>query len=293
MTRIVTPRLATIGLVKIGLVTIALATLALAISLLVGPSPSTQPATGAAANDSQVDQWADFPTGRTIDFSGHTWRVKGAGPERRYGPGGFPFGSSPQSVWVDQQGRLHLRVMEIDGVWHSAEVCLTEPLGHGDYRFTTVGRVDDLDPNLVFGLFIWEYQASYDEAGERNIANEFDIEFGTWKDPSRAPAQFVCQPWHHQSSLHPYRFALTGDQSLSTHAFRWLRNRVECRAWRGGPQREGVPEDQLTAWTYTGANVPAGAPRVHLNLWCIEEPPARGVPQEVIIERFEFVATQE
>ncbi|TWT80241.1 hypothetical protein CA13_16540 [Planctomycetes bacterium CA13] len=272
-----------------------IAKLAVMISLLAGSVAHAQrninaeAANDAAAIESKVDQWDNFPSGRMIQFSGHSWRVKGGGPNQRYGPGGFPFGASDQSVWVDKQGRLHLRVTQIDGVWHSAEVRLTEPLGHGDYRFTTVGRIDDLDPNLVFGLFLWEYQASYDESNARNVANEFDIEFGTWKDPKRAPAQFVCQPWHHKDSLHPYRFSLVGDDVLSTHTFRWLPKRVECRAWRGGPKGEHISDQQLTQWTYAGPNVPGGTPQVHLNFWCIEEPPARATPQEVIIDQFEFV----
>ena len=249
-------------------------------------------ASGPAASQTEVDQWKDFPSGRTIQFSGYSWRVKGNGSTRKYGPGGYPFGTSEKSVWVDEQGRLHLRVTKIDEVWHSAEVRLTKPLGYGDYRFTTIGRVDDLDPNLVFGLFLWEYQASYEESNARNVANEFDVEFGTWKDPKRAPAQFVCQPWHHQNSLHPYRFTLTDKDQASTHAFRWLADRVECRAWRGGAKNEGVAAQQLTRWAYKGLNVPKGAPQVHLNFWCIEEPPARGTPQEVVIERFEFIPAQ-
>lgn len=249
---------------------------------------------GAAADEAAaVDQWADFPTGRTVEFSGYTWRVKGLDAQTRYGPGGFAFGPTPQSVWVDDDGRLHLRVVEIDGVWYSTEVRLTEALGHGDYRFTTRGRVDDLDPNLIFGLFLWEYQASYAGVERTNIANEFDIEFGNWKDPERAPAQFVCQPWQRPANLHPYRFELKDDQSLSTHAFRWRPDAVDCRAWRGGPEEEYVAPARLTTWTYEGPHIPTGTPQVHLNLWCIEEPPARGVAQEVVIDRFEFVPLAE
>ncbi len=243
--------------------------------------------------DGIVDQWSDFPTGREIEFSGYTWRVKGSGPERRYGPGGFPFGPTEQSVWVDDDGRLHLRVTEIDGVWHSAEVRLVDALGHGDYRFTTVGRVDDIDPNLVFGLFLWEYQASYEGSDERNVANEFDIEFSIWKDSARAPGQFVCQPWTRADNLHGFRFSIADDDALSTHAFRWQSDRVACRGWHGGSEAEMDPEAQIVAWTYEGPHIPEGAPQIHLNLWCFREPPARGESQEVILDRFEFIPLAE
>ncbi|MEM1445648.1 MAG: hypothetical protein AAGF84_06300 [Planctomycetota bacterium] len=241
----------------------------------------------------EVDPWEDFPTARTIEFGGYAWRVKGSeDPAVTMGPGRFPFGPTEPSVWVDEQGRLHLRVIEKDGVWYSAEVRLTEFLGHGDYRFTTVGRVDEVDPHLIFGLFLWEYQADYTGSETRNVANEFDIEFGNWDDPKRAPAQFVCQPWQTADNLHPYWFDLEDDAARSTHAFRWRPDAMDCRAWRGGPEAENDSEARLTTWTYDGPDVPRGAPQVHLNLWCNRQPPERGTPQEVIIEKFEFVPWQ-
>jgi hypothetical protein len=93
--------------------------------------------------------------------------------------------------------------------------------------------------------------------------------------------------------MHPYRFQLAAADVLSTHAFRWLPDRVECRAWRGGHKGERVPDQRITEWIYSGPNVPEGAPQVHLNFWCIEEPPARATPQEVIVDRFEFVPAQD
>ena len=246
-------------------------------------------ARGEPVVEGAVDQWRHFSTGRTVQFSGYTWRVKGVDGGEAYGPGGFPFGPTPESVWVDEAGRLHLRVIEKAGRWYSAEVRLTEALGHGDYRFTTVGRVDDIDPHLIFGLFLWEYVPSYAEAATRNVANEFDIEFGNWDDPTRAPAQFVCQPYQVPGALHPFWFSLPDDDAKSTHAFRWRPDGVDSRAWRGGPEAETDAEARLTTWTYDGPHVPAGAPQLHLNLWCNRQPPERGVAQEVVIERFEFV----
>ncbi len=241
-----------------------------------------------------VNQWGDFPTGRTIEFSGYTWRVKGSTPDVRYGPGGFPFGADERTVWVDDRGRLHLKVSQIDGVWHSAEVRLTEYLGHGDYRFTTAGRVDELDLNLTFGLFIWEYVARFRERSRHeNAASEFDIEFGRWKDPERFPMQFVCQPFQPEGNLWAYDLKLTDDADVCTHAFRWLPDRVECRGWLGGLDAESDPEAQLADWTYRGRDNPKGKPQVHINLWCNGEPPARGEPVEVIVERFEFLPAED
>lgn len=265
-----------------------------ALFLVTGnPQPASNAEEAPTKMKNTFDQWHDFPTGRIVEFSGHAWRVKGSGPEVRYGPGGFPFGPSEQSVWVDQRGRLHLKALQIDGAWHSAEVRITEFLGHGDYRFTTAGRVDDLDPNLTFGLFLWEYVADHDQRfHNENSASEFDIEFGRWKDPARFPLQFVCQPYHREGNLWSYDLKLDAPDAVCTHAFRWLPDRVECRGWLGGPEAEHDPHAQRANWTYRGPDNGTGKPQVHLNLWCNEEPPARGEPVEVIVERFEFIPAE-
>ena len=43
-------------------------------------------------------QWNDFPGGNTLEFGGHTWRVKGPG---YYGPGTNYFCDAADCVWVD------------------------------------------------------------------------------------------------------------------------------------------------------------------------------------------------
>ena len=125
-------------------------------------------------------QWNDFPGGRTIDFSGRTWRVKGPG---FYGPGPNLFCDSSSCTWVDGNGRLHLTVKQTSGAWRSTEVVLEDPLGYGDYRFTTFGDIDTLHPNVVFGLFLWEYGPCY-EPGKLwwNPFNEIDVELSRWGD---------------------------------------------------------------------------------------------------------------
>ena len=54
-------------------------------------------------------------------------------------------------------------------------------LGYGDYVVTTVGRLDLLDPQAVFGIFLWQYVPCYDSAYLWwNPYDEIDIEYGRW-----------------------------------------------------------------------------------------------------------------
>lgn len=229
-------------------------------------------------------QWNDFPSGRTVDFSGRTWRVKGPG---LYGPGSNLFCHTADCVWVDAQDRLHLTVQNIGGQWYSTEVAAEQPLGYGDYIFTTVGRLDLLDPRVVFGLFLWQYGPCYDTAFLWwNPYNEIDVEFSRWGNPSNDIAQFVAQPWDYPGNIERFD-ASFADGELTSHAFRWLADRVEFRSWRGGPGDES-PGAMIHQWTYTGPHVPRPEqPRVHLNLWRISGAPAAA--QEVVLDAFTFV----
>ncbi len=229
-------------------------------------------------------QWDDFPGGRTIDFGGYTWRVKGPG---YYGPGPNLFSDSPSSVWTDGSDRLHTTIRSESGAWQSTEVVLEETLGYGDYIFTTVGSVDTLDQHAVLGMFLWQYGPCWDPAYLWwNPYNEIDVEISRWGNLSREIGQFVAQPFDWPGNISRFD-ASWGDGELASHAFRWLPDRVEYRSWRGGPSDES-PGILVHSWTYTGPHIPRPEqPRVHINLWQFEEPP--GTNQEVVFHDFTFV----
>jgi hypothetical protein len=229
-------------------------------------------------------QWNDFPGGRTVDFSGYSWRVKGPG---YYGPGPSLFCDTGDCVWIDVDGRLHMTIQEISGSWYSTEVALQPSLGYGDYIFTTMGQLDALDLNAVFGLFLWEYGRCWDNGYLWwNPYNEIDVEFSYWDNPTNDIGQFVAQPYDYVGNISRFD-ASFGVDELTSHAFLWLSDRVEFRSWRGGPQDE-APENMIHSWTYTGPHIPRPEqPRVHINLWQVNGPPS--VDQEVVIDEFTFI----
>ena len=228
-------------------------------------------------------QWNDFPGGRTIEFSGRTWRVKGPG---YYGPGPSLFCDTADCVWVDGEGRLHMTIKRIGGSWYSTEVVPEEALGYGDYIFTTNGDLDELDPNVVLGLFIWEYGDCWDTSYLWwNPYNEIDIEFSRWGDPGRDIGQFVAQPYDYPGNIERFAASFSAGERTS-HAFRWLGDRVEYRSWRGGPADESAAT-MIHEWTYSGPHIPRPEqPRVHINLWQVNGPPSSD--QEVVFEAFTF-----
>ena len=126
---------------------------------------------------------------RTIAFSGYTWQVKSSTDV--VGPGPNYFSDSGANVWVDQQGRLHLKLTSSKGRWYCAEVVNMQSLGRGRYGFELDSAVNALDPNVVLGLFTWSDDPAY-------ANRELDVEFSRWgnaADPTNA--QYVVQPYEH------------------------------------------------------------------------------------------------
>ncbi|MHC5110109.1 MAG: LamG domain-containing protein [Planctomycetota bacterium] len=229
-------------------------------------------------------QWGDFPGGRTLDFGGHSWRVKGPG---FYGPGPNSFSDEADNVWVDGEGNLHMTCKQEGGTWYSTEIATEEVLGYGDYKFTAVGRLDTWDPNIVFGYFLWQYPFCYNPGNPWNLHNEVDVEISRWGDPQNDLAQFVVQPYDVNGNIYRFPVEFESDDELTSFAYRWLPDRMEFRAWKGGLADES-PSNMIESWTYTGPHLPRPEfTRMHLNLWYAFGPP--GQDHEIVISDFQFV----
>lgn len=207
----------------------------------------------------------------TLEFSGYTWDVKTAVGEP-VGPGPNLF--AKDAAFVDTQGRLHLRVFERAGKWQSAEVVLGRTLGYGRYEFRLASPVDNLDPNVVLGLFTWS------DAVQQNH-RELDIEFARWGNPKDTTnAQYVVQPYQTQGNL--LRWSAPAD-TATRHLWDWRPGDVSFESYAGA--------QLLSLWRRRGFGVvpEPGDSRVRMNLWLYEgRPPQSGQSVEVIIESFTF-----
>jgi hypothetical protein len=216
---------------------------------------------------------------RTIQFSGYTWKVKSSAFP--VGPGPNNFSDSPNDVWVDNDGRLHLKIVNRNGKWYCTEVIATQSLGHGVYTFTVASRVDLLDKNVVLGLFTW------DDAAPQFNYREMDIEFSRWGEDAGQNAQYVVQPWTRSGNRHRFDMTLSGNDS--THSFTWRPAQIQFNSWQGRNAPPN-PSDAIHSWTYTGQDIPpAGGENARINLWLLDgKPPADGQEVEVVVESFAF-----
>jgi hypothetical protein len=218
-------------------------------------------------------------TQRVLLFSGYEWGVRES-DEAVY-PGPNYFSDSTENVWVDNEGQLHLRATERDGIWYCAEVNLNSHLGYGTYVFQVEGAIGALDRNVVLGMFNYDSDTSIEHHGE------FDIEFSMWGRTVSPNAEYVVQPWTRDGNLHQWE--MPRDVGLSTHSYNWERDSISFTSGRG--QQVYPPFDSvLGQWTYTDeTGIPEpGRERVTLNLWLFEaEPPSDSSEAEVVFNSFE------
>jgi hypothetical protein len=238
--------------------------------LAVGLAAAAQP----AERHSGTASLAASAGTRTVVFAGRIWSIKDSGGAL-WGPGPNVFTSDPQQVWVDEQGRLHLRIDQVGGAWRSVEVIAQDSLGYGNYRFTIETPLDALDPNVVLGLFTWSDQRAYNH-------REIDIEFARWGDPAAvANVQYTVQPY--TTAGNQRAWWLGPGYGTTQHAFRWSSARIDFTSTAYG--------NTLQSWSFTrrtGIPKPGGeTPRI--NLWLFGgKAPLDGRPAEVVISAFEF-----
>jgi len=220
---------------------------------------------------------------RTITFSGYTWEVKS-------GFGGPPIQGNywwdgTETVWVDGQGWLHLKIKYINGQWRCSEVFLTKSLGWGKYTFWVNSRVDLYDKFVVGGLFVYQYDPSIPNSNAR----EFDIEFSKWNGETTTNGQYAVQG--PTSYMNRFNIALTGD--YTSHFIDWRQTSVTFTSIHGhydNPPGGGYItspwSDSHTAYFPQPQNE-----RVHINLWLYGATPTVVTNEyEMIIGEFRFAS---
>lgn len=214
----------------------------------------------------------------TIQWSGLTWDIK-AGYE--LGPGPNDWSDSTDSVWVDPQGNLHLKVFRQYGRWLCAEIVSQDSFGYGNYEFRIETNTESYDPNLVAGLFTYA-----------DITGEVDIELSRFGDPENVNASYTVQPYDIPGNSTGFDLGLTGD--YSTHSFDWTADQIDFQSLHGHNTTPPTPGHIINQWRYTGADIPAeGSEKVHINLWLVQgAAPTNGQSHEFIIHSFTFTPAE-
>jgi len=216
--------------------------------------------------------------GRTVQFAGHDWRVKTA--LELVGPGPNYYSDSPDYVWVDDVGRLHLKTMPgADGRWYCAELSSIQSFGYGTYQWVVDGQVDALDPNVVVGFFTWS-----DDPDQNH--REIDVELARFGRPDAPGARYTVQPY--TAPGHVWTFQPT-HASFTSHAFQWGPSSVAFRTWLGSATAPPSDSSVLAERIFTDHIPQAGGEQARINLWLdAGHPPTNGRPVEIVVRAFQF-----
>jgi hypothetical protein len=221
---------------------------------------------------------------REISFAGYDWYVKSSGQPQ--GPGPNHFSEAEEDLWVDASGRLHMKIVERDGVWYCTEIVSIDSFGYGTYVYTVETRVDQLDPYIVLGAFTWDTDAP------EHHYREIDFEFGRWKDPQNQNAQYVIQPWDSSGNLYRFDIGYSGSTETTTHVMTWAPDRIDFMSYYGRFASSPRAADVIASWSYTGADIPpAGGENARINFWLVDgSPPTNAQEAEIVIADFGFRA---
>lgn len=213
-------------------------------------------------------------TERTILFSGYEWTVAGSGLSR-INPGQNYFSCSEENVWVDAKGYLHLKITKKNDKWFCSNVKLKETHGYGRYVFHVCSHVDDLDKNVVGGLFTY-----------LDDFNEIDIEFSRWGEDTDTNSQFTIQPAHKKGNI--FRYSMDLPHKISTHIIDWQKDRIDFASYKGYHHMKPAINKIISEWSYTGDDIPCeNEEKVMINLWLFKGmPPSDGKESEMIIKSF-------
>ncbi len=123
---------------------------------------------------------APYDGGR-LAFSGLAWDV------RRGNGGPGPNAWAPGHAWVDDGGRLHLRLARTGDGWAGAEVRTVDRFGPGPFRIELAAPVEAMHPRAVAGLFLYPTP----DVGPDGT-HEVDVELTGWGDAARPRVHYAA-----------------------------------------------------------------------------------------------------
>ena len=217
----------------------------------------------------------------TINFAGYTWDVRTSDGLEEPGPNRW--NDSNESVWVDTDGNLHMKIRKVGDKWYSSEIDMQKSLGYGRYVFMTESNLDKYDKNIVAAMFLYSFSSA-------NNYPELDIEYGNWNGETIDNALFTAQPVTSESQ---YSFNVSSvNGNYFSNIIDWNSNRVIFQVIDGHyvyPPTQDFVEGE---WNYTGSHIPKTTEGqiAIINFWLYNGvAPSNGQDAELIISNFTFI----
>lgn len=214
---------------------------------------------------------------REFRFGDLDWRVKSSTVP--VAPGPNRYASTPDAVWVDEQG-LHLTISKHGDFWYATEVFTRQRVGYGTYTFSVDTDAISYDPAVVAGFFTWD-------TAPQEFNREIDIEFAAWGSPYGTLFQYVVQPYTDPARVEVFDPKLQG--RYTTHRIIWLPDHLEFVSYHGFVDPDSVDATMflMNRWVFDGKPPSEGRVRFRINLWLFQgKPPREGA--HLVVTTFNF-----
>jgi len=214
-----------------------------------------------------------------IRFAGREWIVldQPSTPGENY--------YSTNCVTVDTNGWLHMKLQRIGGVWHCPFLEGTQHLGFGEYRWYVGNQLEQIDSNLVVGLFTYAQESVFG-----TNQNEVDIEVShAFPGTQTNCLLYTVQPYTIPGNS--YQHPLDTTNHLTTQRFIWRPDRIDWAGYYGHTPEPETTNHYLAGWRFEGRGIPIETNEVaYMNLWLFyTNAPVDTQRVEMIIRDFIFI----
>lgn len=235
-----------------------------------------------------------LPPPDTLMYGGIRWIAKNS--SERSEPGNILYSGKPTEIYVDELGKLHLKINRRDGYWYGVDIAADTSLGYGTYAIFTETKFDELGQNIQFEFGITP-DADFDSYTLPILAIQFTRIQEQYISPLRYIVANVEQNLIRERKEKVFRpdepYRMQG--LFSTHAITWKKRSCEFASYHD----HGLPTPYLAAlWDFsgspsTGLNVPEWTPSsvLRLRLWCLGSP-LGDKPVEIVIKKIVFIAAK-
>ncbi|GAB4327658.1 MAG: hypothetical protein Kow0037_01390 [Calditrichia bacterium] len=222
---------------------------------------------------------------RSLEFGSPKikWKVRKSRSLQAPGPNWWR--NTKHTVFIDNQGQLHLKLRKIGKRWWASEILTDRKFGYGEFIFYLKGDLDKLPPQAVVGMFLY-----------KNDRAEMDIELTRWGKTSEK--RLLNYSLHTVSRSRPTkyldynkRFAIADlkSQRETTHKIIWKREYVEFVSYSGHTQdteaeiaRHRINSDEMV--------IPKGKMSIRVNFYWFDANYPEDGPEEyeIILNGFEY-----
>jgi len=239
---------------------------------------------------------------KAFNFCGLKWYVKESKTSTA-GPGPNYWSANDSDVYVDSKGKLHMKIVYREGHWCCTEVHTASNVSYGTFNFVVDSGLDDLDPNVVLGLFTWDNNTYQSDAN-----TEIDIEMSNWMEPGSKNLHYSVQPTYGPEGHYSERYRANNMKvygMASYHTFTWTDSLISFAGYFGS---SAVTSKMFSQFSFSNKNLarrgnsegpstdpvlipkPSPTTKLDINLWLVKgSDPYYNKKVEVVISKIEYI----